>query len=78
VHDGLANTRALSVRFQLPDSKSTDVLANSIEGFPAQTPEEFLPFLRAQLPDRLPASLHPMRFPAFCTVTLPHAPSLNA
>jgi hypothetical protein len=27
VHDGLANTRALSVKFQLPDSKSTDVLA---------------------------------------------------
>src|SRR5713226_155479 len=35
VHDGLANARALAVKFQLPDSKSTDVLANSIEGFPA-------------------------------------------
>src|SRR5215475_7638957 len=34
VHDGLANTRALSVKFQLPDGTSTDVLANSIEGFP--------------------------------------------
>jgi catalase len=37
VHDGLANPRALSVKFQLPDSKSTDVLANSIEGFRADS-----------------------------------------
>ena len=39
VHDGLANTRALSVKFQLPDGQSADVLANSIEGFPVRTPE---------------------------------------
>src|SRR2546429_891218 len=37
VHDGLANTRALSVKFQLPDGTSADVLANSIEGFPVRT-----------------------------------------
>src|SRR5208337_2415216 len=30
VHDGLPNTRALSVKFQLPDGKSADILANSI------------------------------------------------
>src|SRR5258705_13040514 len=51
VHDGLAGQRALSVKFQLPDGKVADVLANSIEGFPVRTPEEFLAFLRAQLPD---------------------------
>src|SRR5258705_8848570 len=51
VHDGLAGVRSLAVKFQLPDGKKTDILANSIEGFPARTPEEFLAFLRAQLPD---------------------------
>ena len=33
VHDGLANPRALSVKFQFPDGQSADVLANSIEGW---------------------------------------------
>ena len=51
VHDGLAGVRSLAVKFQLPDGKKTDILANSIEGFPARTPEDFLAFLRAQLPD---------------------------
>jgi catalase len=65
VHDGLANTRALSVKFQLPDSKSTDVLANSIEGFPARTPEEFLAFLRVQLPDPVTGQPAPDAVPRF-------------
>ena len=51
VHDGVPNVRSLSVKFQLPDSKSADILANSVEGFVARTPEELLEFLRAQLPD---------------------------
>src|ERR1700693_5903116 len=51
VHDGLTNTRALAVKFQLPDGKNADILVNSIEGFPVRTPEDFLAFLRAQLPD---------------------------
>jgi catalase len=51
VHDGLANTRSLAVKFQLPDGKSADILANSIEGFPVRTPEDFLAFLQAQLSD---------------------------
>jgi catalase len=51
VHDAVANARAMAVKFQLPDGKNADVLALSIEGFPARTPEEFLAFLDAQLPD---------------------------
>jgi catalase len=51
VHDGIANARALAVKFQLPDGKNADILALHIEGFPARTPDEFLAFLRAQLPD---------------------------
>ena len=51
VHDGIPNARALAVKFQLPDGKSADILALHIEGFPARTPDEFLAFLRAQLPD---------------------------
>jgi catalase len=51
VHDGVANARALAVKFQLPDGKNADILALSIEGFIARTPEDFLAFLQAQLPD---------------------------
>ena len=50
VHDGVPNVRSMAVKFQLPDGKSADILANSIEGFVARTPEELLEFLRAQLP----------------------------
>ncbi len=65
VHDGLANTRALSVKFQLPDGKKTDILANSIEGFPVRTPEDFLAFLRAQLPDPATGQHVPDAVPQF-------------
>ena len=57
VHDGLPSVRSMAVKFQLSDGKSADILANSVEGFVARTPEEFLEFLRAQLPD--PASGRP-------------------
>lgn len=50
VHDGAPNVRALAVKFQLPDGRKADILANSLEGFPARTPEEFLAFLRAMMP----------------------------
>ena len=57
VHDGAPNVRSMAVKFQLSDGKSADILANSVEGFIARTPEELLAFLRAQLPD--PASGRP-------------------
>jgi len=57
VHDGVPNVRSIAVKFQLSDGKSADILANSIEGFIARTPEELLEFLRAQLPE--PASGRP-------------------
>jgi catalase len=65
VHDGLANPRALSVKFQLPDGQSADVLANSIEGFPVRTPEDLLAFLRAQLPDPVTGQPAPDAVPRF-------------
>src|ERR1700738_1304186 len=65
VHDGLANTRALAVKFQLPEGKNADILANSIEGFPARKPEEFLAFLRAQLPDPVTGRPAPDAVPRF-------------
>src|SRR5260370_15981197 len=65
VHDGIANARALAVKFQLPDSKNADILALHIEGFPARTPEEFLAFLRAQLPDPATGKPAPDAVPRF-------------
>ena len=65
VHDGLPGVRAMSVKFQLADGKSADILANSIEGFPVRTPEEFLAFLRAQLPDPATGKPVPDAVPRF-------------
>jgi catalase len=65
VHDGVANVRALAVKFPSADGKNADILANSIEGFPARTPEEFLEFLRAQLPDPITGKPAPDAVPRF-------------
>jgi catalase len=65
VHDGVANARALAVKFQLPEGKNADILALSVEGFPARTPEEFLAFLRAQLPDPVTGRPAPDAVPRF-------------
>ena len=51
VADGNPAPRAMATKFQLPEGKNSDLLALSIEGFPARTPEEFLAFLQAQQPD---------------------------
>ncbi|HEU5115440.1 MAG TPA: catalase, partial [Isosphaeraceae bacterium] len=37
--------------FHLPDGSHTDLLSNSVEGFFAGTPEEFLTFLQALIPN---------------------------
>jgi catalase len=65
VHDGVANVRSLAAKFQLPDDKNADILANSVEGFPVRTPEEFLEFLRAQLPDPATGQPAPDAVPRF-------------
>ncbi len=65
VHDGIAGVRAMAVKFQLAGGKVADVLANSIEGFPVRTPEEFLGFLRAQLPDPATGKPAPDAVPRF-------------
>lgn len=65
VHDGLPGVRSLSVKFQLPDGKSADILANSIEGFVGRTPEDLLEFLRAQLPDPVTGRPVPDAVPRF-------------
>ena len=65
VHDGSPSVRSLSVKFQLPDGAVADILANSIEGFMARTPEEFLEFLRAQRPDPATGKPAPDALPKF-------------
>jgi hypothetical protein len=59
----LTRVGALSAKFQLPDGQSADVLANSIEGFPVRTPEDFLAFLWAQLPDPVTGQRRPGELP---------------
>src|SRR5882672_3752058 len=65
VHDGVPNVRSMAVKFQLSDGKNTDILANSVEGFVARTPEELLEFLRAQLPDPATGRPDPNAVPRF-------------
>ena len=65
VHDGQPGVRSLSMKVPLPDGKSADVLANSVDGFPARTPAEFLEFLRAQLPDPATGKPAPDAVPRF-------------
>jgi catalase len=65
VHDGLPSVRSMAVKFQLAEGKHADILANTIEGFPVRTPEEFLAFLRAQLPDPATGKPAPDAVPRF-------------
>jgi catalase len=65
IHDGQPNARALAVKFELPGGKYADVLGLSIEGFAARTPEEFLAFLQAQLPDAATGKATPERVGQF-------------
>src|SRR5579863_3395942 len=65
VHDGLPSVRSMAVKFDLPDGKHADILANTVEGFVARTPEEFLAFLQAQLPDPATGKPDPDAVPRF-------------
>jgi catalase len=65
VPDGAPGVRAMAVKFPLAGGKSADILANSIDGFVARTPEEFLEFLRAQLPDPATGKPSPDAVPKF-------------
>lgn len=64
-HDGVPDPRGMAVKFQLPDGKNADIVALSIEGFPARTPEDFLAFLQAQLPDPATNQPRPDAMPRF-------------
>jgi hypothetical protein len=64
VPDGFGNVRSL-VKFQLPDGNNADILANSVEGVPVRSPEAFLAFLRAQLPDPATDQPAPDAMPRF-------------
>ena len=65
VHDGTPGVRSMSVKFALDGGKSADILANSVDGFMARTPEELLEFLQAQLPDPATGRPHPDALPRF-------------
>jgi catalase len=42
-----ASPRGIAVRFYLAEHSHTDIIAHSVDGFPARTAEEFIQFLRA-------------------------------
>jgi len=65
VPDGQPGVRSMSVKVPLSGDKTADILANSVEGFPARTPEDFLEFLRAQLPDPATGKPVPDALPRF-------------
>ena len=45
--DPLASRRGMAIKFHLPDGMDTDIVAQSYDGFPTRTAEEFLAFVRA-------------------------------
>ena len=65
IHDGQPNVRSMAVKLEVPGAKPADILANTVEGFPARTPEEFLAFLEAQLPDPATGKPVPDAVPRF-------------
>lgn len=46
-NDPNASPRGMVIRFNLAEHVHTDIIAHSVDGFPARTAEEFLEFLRA-------------------------------
>ncbi len=50
--DPLASPRGMAIRFHLPGRIDTDIVAQSYDGFPTRTAEEFLEFVRALVASR--------------------------
>ena len=46
-NDPEASPQSIAVRFHLAEHVHTDIIAHSVDGFPARTGEEFLEFIRA-------------------------------
>ena len=49
--DPLASPRGMAIKFHLPGGIDTDIVAQSYDGFPVRTAEEFLVFVRALAAD---------------------------
>ena len=77
VHDGIANARALAVKFQFPMARKPTSWRSISKGLPRGHLTNFSRSCARNSPTRLPASLHPMQSPAFSTVIPPRAPSLS-
>jgi catalase len=59
-----ASPRGCAIRFHLADHVHTDIVAHSVDTFPARTVEEFLEFLNALIATD-PAGPHPNRIEEF-------------
>jgi catalase len=62
--DPLASPRGMAIKFHLPGQIDTDLVAQSYDGFPTRTAEEFLEFVRA-LAASGPGSLAPKPIASF-------------
>jgi catalase len=49
--DGARDGRGMAVKFRLPDGSSTDMIGLTLDRFFVRTPEDFLAFLQARVPD---------------------------
>ena len=63
--DGAPDARGLAVKFLLADGRKTDLLAITNEAFLVRTAEDFLAFLRANLPDPATGKPNPDAVPKF-------------
>ena len=49
--DGARDGRGMAVKFRLPDGTGTDMIGLTLDRFFVRTPEDFLAFLQARVPD---------------------------
>lgn len=63
--DGAPDVRGIAVKFLLADGRKTDLLAITNEAFLVPTAEDFLAFLRANLPDPTTGKPNPDAVPNF-------------